>query len=155
MEDLGTLHMDPPPVPGVGDGFLLDALPAQAVDAFLEVTMPEEASVLMSAEIRHVTGLAAAGRSGGPSAVDTMTGDYLGFVVGIAPDPASAAAVGAAAERVVAAMRPWAAPRMYQNFSERRRPSSWYFDDGTLAALRRVKAQYDPGNVIQANHEVE
>ena len=55
--DLLTIHMDPPgPVPGVGDGMLLDELPAEAVDALVASAGPGSGSRLLSVELRHLGG---------------------------------------------------------------------------------------------------
>ena len=53
--DLLALHMDPPgPVPGVGDGALLDVMPAEAIDALAAVSGPD--TPLLSVELRHLGG---------------------------------------------------------------------------------------------------
>ena len=57
VSQLSTLHMDPDhPVPGVGDGILLDSLPQEAVDAFVAAAGADSPVPLLSAEIRHLGG---------------------------------------------------------------------------------------------------
>lgn len=54
---LSELHMDPPgPVPGSGDGRLLDALSIEAVDAIVESAGAESGSTLLSVEVRQLGG---------------------------------------------------------------------------------------------------
>ena len=54
---LQELHMDPPgPMPGAGDGFLLDTLDAEALDALVAAAGPGSGSPLVSVELRHLGG---------------------------------------------------------------------------------------------------
>jgi hypothetical protein len=43
----------------------------------------------------------------------------------------------------------------YGNFVERKTDTSSFFPAETYARLQRVKGEYDPDNVIRANHEIE
>jgi hypothetical protein len=55
--ELGYLHMDPEqPTPGVGDGLLLDTLPAAAVDRLIGLAGPGADNVPNLVEIRHIGG---------------------------------------------------------------------------------------------------
>ena len=40
------------------------------------------------------------------------------------------------------------------NFTERRADPAELFDASTYARLRRVKAEYDPDDVIRSNHSI-
>ena len=152
---LAQLHMDPPgPVPGTGDGFQLDDLPAGAVDALISAAGPGADCPLLVLDIRHIAGAARAGRQDSPAVIDNLTGDYAAFAIGITPDAGSTARVTAAVARVQAALTPWLARTCYLNFTEQARPAEQLFDGPALQALRGVKAQYDPAGVIMANHEV-
>src|SRR5215475_3482185 len=51
--ELGRVHMDPPePVAGIGNGLLLDSLPADAADALVR----SAGEALVSVEVRHLGG---------------------------------------------------------------------------------------------------
>ena len=57
-------------------------------------------------------------------------------------------------EIVQKALAPWDAGRSYLNFAERSTPGQRLFGSATYARLRRVKAVYDPQDVIRSNHPV-
>lgn len=62
---LERLHLDPDhPVPGVGNGGLLAALPGEAIDALLAVAGHGTGSPLLSVEIRHLGGALTGGGDG-------------------------------------------------------------------------------------------
>jgi hypothetical protein len=155
VSQLSTLHMDPDhPVPGVGDGVLLDALPQAAVDAFVAAAGAQSPLPLLSVEIRHLGGELARARpqNGALAAIDA---EFALFAVGIAPTPGAAAAVAAAQQTLKAALAPWTAERMYMNFAETRRDPSTFFTEQAHHRLRRIKAAVDPANRIRANQPVD
>jgi FAD/FMN-containing dehydrogenase len=83
---LSELHMDPPaPVPGIGDGRLLDALSIEAVDAIVESAGAESGSTLLSVEVRQLGG-ALARRAEGDGA-GYLDREFALFAVGMAPTP--------------------------------------------------------------------
>ncbi|HEY3765717.1 MAG TPA: FAD-binding oxidoreductase, partial [Gaiellales bacterium] len=84
---LAALHMDPDhPVPGIGDGFLLESLPEEAVDAFVAAAGANSGFPLLSAEVRHIGG--AFGREHPDhGAVGAADAEYAFFAVSIAPTP--------------------------------------------------------------------
>src|SRR6185437_2311265 len=54
MSDLHLLHMDPPgPVPGMGDGILLETVDAEALGAMIEAAGAGSGTALLSMELRH------------------------------------------------------------------------------------------------------
>jgi hypothetical protein len=147
---LAGLHMDPPePVPGAGDGMLLDDLPPEAIAAVVEAAGPGTDSPLVSLEIRHLGGAVgtAAPEDGAFAAVDAP---YLLFAVGTVMDAEAKRAVEQRLDRVRSALAPWDAGRLL-TFAER---PGRLFDDDVHRRLRAVKAAYDPEDVIQANHEI-
>jgi Berberine and berberine like len=77
---------------------------------------------------------------------------YALYAVGIAPTPAAAAAVTAHIGNVTDAMSPWAAERMYLNFSETRRDPRTLWTEQAHQRLVRIKAAVDPTNLIRSNH---
>jgi hypothetical protein len=154
VAQLGLLHMDPPgPVPATGDGLQLAALPAGALDAYLDVVGPGADMPLLTTEVRHLGAALTPGRVDG-GAVSGLDAAFLVYSGGITPDPASAAAARAALHAIQAALAPWSAGALYGNFSESPRPADALFDAATLARLRTVKATYDPDDRIRANHPI-
>jgi hypothetical protein len=150
---LATLHMDPPePVPGEGNGMLLDDFHEEAIAALLGAAGPQTDSPLVSLEVRHLGG--AAGRAdpahGALAAVD---GSYLLYAVGMAADAEMKRTVARRVDDLQSALSPWDAGR-FLTFTERPTDPTRMFGDEVYARLQEVKANYDPENLIQANHEI-
>ena len=80
---------------------------------------------------------------------------FLLFAVGIPMDEQMGRAVHAHAERVVAALEPWGRGRSYLNFAERRTASVTAFDEDVHARLLAIRARYDGGSLMRANHAIE
>ena len=150
---LAGLHMDPPePVPGGGDGMLLDDLPKTATDALVATAGPGTDSPLTSIEIRHLGG--AVGRPGPDhGALGPIDAPYLVFAVGPAMTPEMMAAVTARVGEVQRVLAQWDGGR-FLTFTERPGQTERMFPDDTYRRLREVKGRYDAGNLIQANHEI-
>jgi FAD/FMN-containing dehydrogenase len=149
---LSEMHMDPPePVPYVGDDGMLDGLPEKAIDDLVAAAGPGSGSPLLSVELRHLGG-AAARREPHHGALAAVEGSILGFWVGMAMDQAGADAVAGHCAAIHEAMAPYAAEHRYLNFAEEDAEPSAFFDAQTLARLREVKAEYDPGDMFRANH---
>jgi FAD/FMN-containing dehydrogenase len=153
--ELITLHMDPPgPVPGKGDGGMIETVTAETIDALVAAAGPGSGSPLLSVELRHAGG--AVGRTaphhGAASALD---GEFVMFAVGMALTPEMAAAVEQHVDVVKAALAPWDAGKRYLNFAERRFDTRAAFSAGTYARLRAVKTLVDPENLFRANHPIE
>jgi FAD/FMN-containing dehydrogenase len=150
---LSALHMDPPePVPGAGDGMLLGDLPAAAIDAMVDTTGPGTDSPLVTMEVRHLRG--AAGRSDpAHGARDAFDASYALFAAGMVMNDVMKQTVLQRLDRLQAALAPWAAGRLL-NFAERPADPAGMFTDEAYRRLRDVKSQYDPDNLIQANHEI-
>jgi FAD/FMN-containing dehydrogenase len=151
---LGELHMDPPhPVPGKGDGVLLADLPDEAVDALVAVAGPGSGSPLVSVEVRHLGG--ALGRPlAGNGALAFLDAGFALYVVGMAMGPEMTAAVSAHVGAVLDALAPWTARTSILTFTERPAGAGEIFAETTYRRLRRVKALYDPQDVIRGNHPV-
>jgi len=150
--DLLQLHMDPPqPVPGVGDGALLDVVPGEAIDALVAVSGPD--TPLLSVELRHLGG--AVGRAPeGHGALATLDGDFAFFAVGIAPHPAAAEAIEAQLDVVKGAICEWDAGRRYLNFSESAIDTRSAFTGPAYQRLQAVKTLVDPDDVFRSNHPI-
>jgi FAD/FMN-containing dehydrogenase len=147
------LHMDPPgPVPGSGDGALLDELSGDAIDALVAAAGPGSGSPLVSVELRHLGGALrrAEDHHGALAAIEA---DFGMYAVGTTPDTASVAAVNAHIEVVTGALSEWNAGRRLLNYSER--PSGHEaFAPEALRRLRAVKTLVDPDDVIRSNHPI-
>ncbi|HEX6788189.1 MAG TPA: FAD-binding oxidoreductase [Gaiellaceae bacterium] len=151
---LSELHMDPPaPVPGIGDGRLLDALSIETVDAIVEAAGAESGSTLLSVEVRQLGG--ALGRRAEGDGAAFLDSEFALFAVGIAPPvPEIVAKTRGDVARVLAAVDPWESGRDYLNFREDRTTGERLFSGETHARLRAIKEAVDPANVIRSNHEV-
>src|SRR6478672_5997239 len=151
MPELSRLHMDPEgPAPGVGDGTMLTAFDAEAIEAFVANTV---GAPLLSAEVRHLGGAVARPKAE-HGALTHFDDEYLMFVVGIVPVPPAVAAVHGALKQLFAALEPWQAEHTYSNFAERGRKPGSFHSEAAYHRLKRIKAQVDPENVIRANHEL-
>ncbi len=148
------IHLDPEgPTPGVSDHLLLDDFDTATAEALLDAAGPDSGTTLLSAEIRHLGG--ALGRpdpAGG--ALSQLPGTYAGFFVAIAATPELGIQGLADARRAVAALEPWSSGRRFLNFAEEAVDPASAFDADTLARLRKVRAQLDPGGTFAANHDI-
>jgi FAD/FMN-containing dehydrogenase len=147
---LSYIHMDPEEaMPGHSDSRLLDELPAEAVDAFVDLGSTPGA--VMMYEMRHIGGALARRGSG---ALGAFRGSYLTFAAGLAATPEMKAGVEAALVPFVEAMEPYGSGGRYLNFAERKTDPRTFYGELNYARLKRVKAQYDPANLFRGNHEI-
>ncbi len=149
---LSELHMDPPdPVPYDSTHALLGELPAKAIDDMVAIGAR---SPLVALELRPTRG--AHGRSAPDhGAADVFPGSYLMFAVGMTPPPEAelTAAVKAHLALVSEAFAPYAAGH-YANFVEHEVYTSSFHPEDTYRRLQAVKAEYDPDELIRANHAI-
>ncbi|MEX5708130.1 FAD-binding oxidoreductase [Parafrankia sp. FMc6] len=151
--ELGLLHMDPPgPVPAHGDGMLLGELPEQAVDVFVDVSRAH-GPALLSLELCHRGGALRPGAMAG-GAVDGIDAAFAVFAAGMTPTEEATRAVTAAVDAVHRSLAPWSTGGCYLNFAERPKPGQALFGADVHRRLTRIKAAYDPADVIRANHPV-
>jgi FAD/FMN-containing dehydrogenase len=150
---LQTLHMDPEePVPGKGDGMMLDSLTPEAIMKITEIVTAE--SPLLSVEVRHVGG--ELGRTApGNGVLGRLDAAYMMFAVGIPMTPEMAEGIERDVARLQRALARWDSGRMYLNFAEEPRSGRSLFGEDGYARLRRVKTEVDPDNLFHANHQVE
>jgi len=154
MPELGKLHMDPEhPVPGVGDGLLLESLPPESVDALVAAAGPGSGSPLLSVEVRQLGGALARPRPD-HAALASAAGEYGLYGVGIAATPEMAGACAAHLEAVSEALSPWKAPRMVANFAETRRDPASLWGEEAHARLCMLKRRLDPDDMFRSNHPV-
>ena len=151
---LTELHQDPPhPVPGVGDGRLLDDVDDEAVAAVVAAAAMDGTSPLLSVELRHLGG--AVGRpdpKGG--ALSHIEAPYALYAVGSPMGPVTREAIADQIDAVAAATEAWDSGAAYLNFAERPRDARTLFPDGVAERLAEVRATVDPDGVMLANHVV-
>jgi len=151
---LQHVHMDPEhPVPGRGDGMLLDDLPAGGIDALVAAAGPGSGSPLLSVEVRQLGGALGRPAAGG-GAVSHLNADFALFGVGIAMTPEMGAAVAAQVEVIREALAPWEAETTYLNFAEREVAGDRIFGPYAHHRLRAVKTAYDPADLFRSNQPV-
>jgi hypothetical protein len=146
---LSHLHMDPEePVAGFADGQSLAVLEDETIDAWIGATV---GSPLVVGEVRHLGGAVARGKAE-HGAVASFAAPYLAFSVGLLAAPELREPLQAAVYGFVEAFAPWAHEHTYLNFAEGRRDAKTLWTESAHRRLRRVKAAYDPENVIRSNH---
>jgi len=151
---LSELHMDPPnPVPYTGAGQMLETLDHAAIDGFVAAVGPDSGSSLVSAEIRHLGG---ALRRPQPhhGALSTFDADFLTFGVGMVINEATYQSSRATIGAMETALEPYTNGREYLNFVEHPTDPARFYTPNAYRRLREVKAQYDPRNLIRANHPI-
>ena len=151
---LAQLNMDPEaPVPAVGDGAFLSALPADAIDTVLAFVGPAVKTPLHTVEIRHLGG--ALGRPAvGAGAQPKIDADYAIFAGGVAASPEQAEAARRSALVLKKALAPWHAGYDYYNFVETPAEAQVVLPAPSYQRLREIKATYDPGQAIISAHPV-
>ena len=151
---LGQLNMDPPqPVPSQGDGAFLADAPAAAIDALIAVAGPDAGTPLASIEVRHLGGALARPVPGG-GAQPSIDAKFLMFAGGFTPTPELASAVRGHAQAVKNALAPWHASYDYYNFEEIPAGASAVLPPASYRRLQKIKASYDPDQVIISAHPV-
>jgi FAD/FMN-containing dehydrogenase len=149
MPALAHLHMDPEqPVPGTGDGGMLEDLTDRTIDVFVDGVVGKP---ILSAEIRHLGGAVARPRAE-YGAIAAFRAPFITFAVGIAPTPAAKAAVQATVEALMDALEPWTSEHTYLNFAESRRDPRTLWTEAAHRRLKRIKQTVDPAGIIQSNH---
>jgi FAD/FMN-containing dehydrogenase len=149
LPELSHLHLDPDhPVPGAGDGGMLDELTDEAIDAVVHEVVGKP---ILSTEIRHYGGAVARPRPE-HGAVSAFAAPFIMFAVGIAPTAEAKAAVHATVASLMAALEPWQSGHTYLNFAESRRDARTLWPADVHARLKQVKAEVDPEDLFRSNH---
>lgn len=151
---LSHIDMDPEdPVPGLVNSVLIDDLPDEAVDAFVEVAGPDSGSPLLLSSLRQTGGaLSRSAESAG--ALDKLDGKFIVAGIGALMDPSAADAINEGLDRLRDAMRPWTIEGGYFNFTERPCDVDEILPAETCKRLAHVKRSWDPDDLILANHSV-
>jgi hypothetical protein len=130
-----------------------DALPDEAIEAFLGASGPELGSTLMMAELRQLSGaLARPAEEAG--ALATLAGQFIVFAGTIAATPEIGRQGGRDAHQFVTALSPWSTGGEYLNFAERSIDTSAGYDQATWRRRRLVRTAWDPDGFFLANHAV-
>ena len=151
---LAGLHMDPDgPVPGAGNGILLDNLPPQAITALLAVAGHKTSSPLLSVEFRHL-GAALSRATSRAGALPSIDAAYGMYAVGMAVTPDVKQAIDNRLGLLSEALSPWRSQHGYFNFDDRPGNAERLFPHATYQRLRTIKATYDPGDLFMSNHPI-
>jgi hypothetical protein len=154
MPALSHMHMDPEqPAPYAGDGLLVDHLPPDALDAFVEVAGAHAQFPLVSVELRHLGGQLRRPRPE-HGALAAIGADYLMYAVGTVPAPELEESVRTQVRAVKAALAPWAARHMYLGFAETQQNAATFWTEQAYHRLRRIKTAVDPDDLIRSNHPI-
>jgi FAD binding domain len=154
MPALSHMHLDPEqPVAGVGDGLMLAAMPAEALDAFIDVAGSGARVPLGNIELRHLEGELGRARPAN-GALASLEAPYILFMGGFTPVPELVAPEQGQVDAIKEALAPWAAPHMYLNFAETRRDPASLWTEQAYHRLRTIKAAVDPGDLILSNQPV-
>jgi len=150
---LGDLAMDPrDPLPFLSGHQLLDDVPAEAIDALVDVVGPDSGATISMVQLRHMGGaLARADATAGARA--TLPGSICAFSLGVAPDDSSARDAQRTLSQINAALAPYRVGD-YPNFVEEPTDARSFFDAEAWRRLREVKALYDPSDLFRANHPI-
>ena len=151
---LAYIHMDPPePVPATSGHRQLNDVGEKVLDAMLETAGPDSGSNLLMVEFRQLGG---ALRQAKPDhgALDKFDADLLLFAASIAATPEMKAAADEEIGRVIDAFAFADAGSAYLNFVEQEADSATFYDPGTYARLRGIKARYDARDLIRGNHQI-
>lgn len=146
VADLGTITDEPTdPAPGRSWGELLTALD----DAALAALFGEAIAPLSVVQVRHLGG-ALAEHSDSPHG--PLEEPYLVYLLGVAPDAARAAGIGAA-QRELASRLPTSG-RKPLTFLAPGEHLGKALPAASIERLRTVKAQHDPRRVVRGNFSV-
>jgi hypothetical protein len=149
---LVRLHMDPePPMPGIGDGVMVDALDADAIAAIVEVAGPGTDSPLVIVELRQLGG-ALRRRMPGAGALGSLDGSFAFFALGVPINPEVAQAVESRIDALKQAIAPWSRGKPYLNFAERRVAIGDAIGAEAFARLEGIKASVDPDGRFRSGH---
>ena len=153
--ELSALHMDPEhPVPGAGDGMLLDDVTDEAIDALADLATSGAVDALLSVELRQLGG-AIARPMLGQGAVGHFEAGFAMFAIGIAPVPEARRGVEGALDSITAVLEPSRATSGYINFAERPTEIERLYSTDVHRRLREMKRRFDPAGLFMSNHPID
>lgn len=150
-----SIHMDPTePLPSYDRGMTLRELPAEAVDALLEVAGPDVEIPLIMAELRLLGG-ALSRPAEVPNAVTGRDAAYALFALGPMVPPI-ADVVPVVAGAVLDRLAPWSAGGSLLNFAggAGSQDVGALWSDADRERLRAVKRRLDPAGMFRHGHVV-
>jgi FAD/FMN-containing dehydrogenase len=154
VTEVASVHMDPEqPTPVHGDGLMLADLPADALMTVVREAGSEAPFPLLSVELRHLEGEVGRRRPG-HGALGSIDARYAMYAVTVTPVRELEVAAAHAIASLKRALRPWASPQLYLNFSEEGDDPSTFWTAEDYERLRAVKASVDPDGLIRANHRI-
>ena len=149
---LVRLHMDPePPMPVIGDGVMVDALDADAIDAIVAAAGPGTDSPMIIVELRQLGGTLRE-RKPGAGALGALDGSFAFFTAGAPVAPGLAEAIESRIDTLKAALAPWSRGKPYLNFAEKRVAIGDAIGAEAFARLEQVKAAIDPNGLFRSGH---
>jgi FAD binding domain len=152
---LGGLSGDPPgPLPGIGNGLLVESFTSEVADAFVELGGPGVQIPLIQLEIRHLGG-ALAEPTVDPGAAGAIAAEVLVYGVGMPVTPEVGQAIESTLAAVETRLEPFlATPRTVLTFDERGLGLHELFPQTVADRLANVTAAYDPDGLFVANQLV-
>jgi FAD/FMN-containing dehydrogenase len=151
---LTRLHQDPEgPTPGIGNGTLFDALPPEAVAAYVDVAGPGSGSPILSSELRQLGGALGRPAPGG-GALSQLDAAFASYSIGVPMGPESAAAISEHISLVNDTLARWGSGRVYTNFSDARVDARSLFPPDAFARLVELKRRMDPSGLFHASQEI-
>jgi hypothetical protein len=134
--------------PGAGQALVPDA----AIDELVALAGPNADTPLLTVEVRHLGGALARPAPGG--AQPAVGARYSMFSGGFTPTTELVGVVRAHAQAVKDALASWHASYNYYNFAETPAAASTVLPAASYRRLQKIKASYDPDQVIISAHPV-
>ncbi len=151
---LSRLHMDPEgPTPAVSGAAMLSHLPDEGIQAFLDTVGADATTSLLASELRQLGGALGRPHAGG-GVLSKLDGQFILFGVAIAATPEMGAQGHADAQRLMAALAPWANGRNYLNFAEQPVDTRTAYPDASWMQLTGIRSAMDPDGLFVGNHPV-
>ena len=149
---LMRIHMDPePPMPGKGDGFMVDDLDGDAIKAIVELAGPGTESPLLMVELRQLGGTLR-DRRPGAGALGSLDGSFAFYAMGVPMGPGAGEAIESRIEAIKGALAPWSRGKTYLNFAEKSVTIGDAIGADAFTRLEQVKAAVDPDGRFRSGH---
>ena len=151
---LVRLHMDPEgPTPFVSDSAMLDALPEEAIDAFLGRSARARGRPCSWPSCGSWAAPSGRDHEGG-GALKRLDATFALFGGAVAATPEMGAQGEQDSQRLAAVIAPWANGRNYLNFAERPVDPRTGYDERTWLQLKGIRSAVDPNGLFVGNHRI-